>query len=281
MVRSQKAHSRRLTHLLRTGKAETDQQRAAYNQNVPARYAILGKMRYTTPMQERILIVDDEPKIVKLTRDYLEKDGYRVISAADGPSALTAARREKPDLIVLDLMLPGMDGWEVCRLLRRDSDTPIIMLTARSEESDQIVGLELGADDYVTKPFSPRTLVARVRALLRRSQGRLKPPPVIKAGALEIDLEARRATLDGSALQLTPNEFKLLARFASHPGQVLSREQLLDDLHGTSLDSFDRSVDSHIKNLRRKLEAGSRGGEGRQRMIETVYGEGYRFVEPL
>lgn len=241
----------------------------------------IWKMRYTNPMQELILIVDDEPKIVKLTRDYLEKDGFRVISAADGPSALASARREKPDLIVLDLMLPGMDGWEVCRTLRRDTDTPIIMLTARSEESDQIVGLELGADDYVTKPFSPRTLVARVRALLRRAQGRLQPPAVIRAGTLEIDLEARRATLDGNIVQLTPNEFKLLAQFANHPGQVLSREQLLDDLHGTSLDSFDRSVDSHIKNLRRKLESSPGRNASRQRIIETVYGEGYRFVEPL
>lgn len=227
-------------------------------------------------MQELILVVDDEPKIVKLTRDYLEKDGFRVVSAGDGNAALSMARREKPDLIVLDVMLPGMDGREVCRALRRETDVPVIMLTARSEESDQIVGLEIGADDYITKPFSPRTLVARVRALLRRTQGRLKPSRVIRSGALEIDLESHRATLNQESLHLTPNEFRLLALFAQHPGQVLSREQILDQLHGEAFESFDRSIDSHIKNLRRKLE----NHPGAPRWIETVYGEGYRFTEP-
>jgi DNA-binding response OmpR family regulator len=222
-----------------------------------------------------ILVVDDEPKIVKLTRDYLEKDGYRVVSAADGPAALAAARRERPDLVVLDLMLPGIDGWEVCRILRHESGVPIIMLTARAEESDQVVGLELGADDYVTKPFSPRTLLARVRAVLRRSQGRTAPPQVIRAGTLELDLKAYRATLQGEALRLTPNEFKLLAVLARHPGQLFSREQLLDKVHGETGGSFDRSIDSHIKNLRRKLEANPTGA----RFIETVYGVGYRFIE--
>jgi two-component system, OmpR family, alkaline phosphatase synthesis response regulator PhoP len=226
-------------------------------------------------MQELILVVDDEPKILKLTRDYLEKDGFRVISAADGATALQMARREKPNLVVLDLMLPGMDGWEVCRALRRETDLPIIMLTARAEESDQVVGLELGADDYITKPFSPRTLVARVRALLRRAQGRLKPPAVVRTGGLEIDLESHRVLVDGEPIHLTPNEFRLLVALAQHPGQLFSREQLGDHLHGASFDSFDRSIDSHIKNLRRKLEA----DPAHPRFIETVYGEGYRFME--
>ena len=225
-------------------------------------------------MNERILIVDDEPAILKQTRDYLEKDGFQVISAGDGSSALAAARREKPDLIILDLMLPGIDGREVCRILRRESDTPIIMLTARAEESDQIVGLELGADDYVTKPFSPKALVARVRAVLRRAQGQLRPSPFIRAGELEIDLEGHSASLSGTALHLTPKEYKLLAVLAQHPGQLFSREALVEHLSGSALDNFDRSVDSHIKNLRRKLES----DPTHPRYIETVYGEGYRFI---
>jgi two-component system, OmpR family, alkaline phosphatase synthesis response regulator PhoP len=226
-------------------------------------------------MQELILVVDDEPKIVKLTRDYLAKDGYRVISAADGLEALAMARREKPDLVVLDLMLPGMDGWEVCRTLRQESGIPIIMLTARSEESDQVVGLELGADDYITKPFSPRTLVARIRAVLRRAQGLLKPAAVIHAGDLEIDLDGHRVHMKGEPVHLTPNEFRLLSVLAQHPGQLLTREQLVDQMHGISLESFDRSIDSHIKNLRRKLEE----DQTHPVYIKTVYGEGYRFMD--
>lgn len=225
-------------------------------------------------MQERILVVDDEAKIVQLARDYLERDGFRVISAGDGVTALAMARREKPDLVVLDLMLPGMDGWEVCRALRREADTPIIMLTARAEESDQIVGLELGADDYVTKPFSPRALVARVRAVLRRAQGSVKTPNRIEQGGLIIDLAGHSVELDGEELHLTPNEFRLLATLAQHPGQTLSREQLLDELHGAAYNRFDRSVDSHVKNLRRKLEVDL----AQPRFIETVYGIGYRFI---
>jgi DNA-binding response OmpR family regulator len=228
-------------------------------------------------MDERILVVDDEAAILRLTRDYLEKDGFRVISASDGPGALAAARQEKPDLIILDLMLPGLDGREVCRQLRREMDTPIIMLTARAEESDQIAGLELGADDYVTKPFSPKALVARVRAVLRRAQGRLRPYPVlqeiIRSAGLEIDLKSHRVKLNSVLLQLTPKEFKLLTLLAQHPGQLFSREQLVEQLGGTALDSFDRSVDSHIKNLRRKLET----DPNQAHWIETIYGEGYRF----
>jgi DNA-binding response OmpR family regulator len=225
-------------------------------------------------MHELILVVDDEPKVAQLARDYLEKNGFRTLSAGDGPTALALARRERPDLIVLDLLLPGMDGREVCRALRRESNVPVIMLTALAEESDQVAGLELGADDYVTKPFSPRTLVARVRALLRRAQGRVQAQAVLRAGGLEIDLAGHRAALDGEGLHLTPTEFRLLAALARHPGQTLSREQLLDSLHGAALPGFDRSVDSHIKNLRRKLE----NDPDRPPFIETVYGVGYRFL---
>jgi DNA-binding response OmpR family regulator len=224
-------------------------------------------------MPPLILVVDDEPKVARLARDYLEKNGFRVTTAADGQSALTIARREKPDLVILDLMLPVLDGREVCRILRRENDVPIIMLTALSEEIDQVTGLEIGADDYITKPFSVRALVARVRALLRRTRGEMKPPRILYTGGLEIDLEKYSVSFDGSPLKLTPNEFKLLYLLASHPGQTLTREQLLEDLHGAA-SSIDRSVDSHIKNLRKKLESAS--GESR---IETVYGVGYRFLE--
>ncbi|MFN8413413.1 MAG: response regulator transcription factor [Anaerolineales bacterium] len=222
---------------------------------------------------QTILVVDDEPKIVRLARDYLEKNGYRVVTATDGQSALTTARREKPDLIVLDLMLPILDGREVCKILRRESDVPIIMLTALAEEVDQITGLEIGADDYITKPFSPRALVARVRAMLRRAHGEVKLPAIIRSGALEIDTEKYLAMLNSKPIQLTPNEFKLLTLLAGHIGQTLTREQLLEDMHGAT-SSVDRSVDSHIKNLRKKLEVDSNSPS-----IETVYGIGYRFVE--
>ncbi|HMU91945.1 MAG TPA: response regulator transcription factor [Anaerolineales bacterium] len=228
---------------------------------------------YTAPMSEIILVVDDEPKITRLARDYLEKNGYHVLTASDGQSALATARREKPDLIVLDLMLPNMDGREVCKILRRESDVPIIMLTALAEEIDQVTGLEIGADDYITKPFSPRALVARVRALLRRSKGGIKTPTTIRIGGLEIDSEKYSVTLNGTPIKLTPNEFKLLSILASRPGQTLTREQLLEDLHGAA-SSIDRSVDSHIKNLRKKLEA-----ESDSPSIETIYGIGYRFIE--
>jgi DNA-binding response OmpR family regulator len=224
-------------------------------------------------MTPLILVVDDEPKVARLARDYLEKNGFRVLTAADGQAALTIARREKPDLVILDLMLPHIDGREVCRILRRESDVPIIMLTALSEEIDQVTGLEIGADDYITKPFSPRAMIARVRALLRRTRGDIKAPTLIRSGGLEIDTEKHNVTFNGSPIKLTPNEFKLLHLLASRPGQTLTREQLLDDLHG-SASSFDRSVDSHIKNLRKKLETAS--GDA---MIETVYGIGYRFNE--
>ncbi len=224
-------------------------------------------------MSQLILVVDDEPKITRLARDYLEKNGFRVLTVGDGQSALATARREKPDLIILDLMLPAMDGREVCRILRRESDVPIIMLTALSEEIDQVTGLEIGADDYITKPFSVRTLVARVRALLRRTHGHVQVSNIIRAGGLEIDPVKYSVTFNGAPIKLTPNEFKLLYLLASRPGQTLTREQLLDDLHGAA-SNMDRSVDSHIKNLRKKLETAA--GES---LLETVYGIGYRFIE--
>mgnify|MGYP001000858835 FL=1 len=223
-------------------------------------------------MSQLVLVVDDEPKAARLARDYLEKAGFRVLTAADGQAALLMARREKPDLVVLDLLLPLLDGREVCRLLRRESDVPIIMLTALSEEIDQVTGLEIGADDYITKPFSPRELVARVRALLR-TRGDVKAPTLIRVGGLAIDAGKYSVTFNGGPVHLTPNEFKILQLLASRPGQTLTREQLLDDLHGAA-SNLDRSVDSHIKNLRKKLEAACG-----QPMIETVYGVGYRFKE--
>ena len=226
-------------------------------------------------MQALILVIEDEPQIARLARDYLVKYGYRVLTAADGAAGLAMARREQPDLVLLDLLLPGMDGREVCRRLRAESAVPILMLTALADDTDQIVGLELGADDYVTKPFSPAVLVARVRAVLRRAAERATPS-VLSAGSLVIDTAAHSAAFAGRPLRLTPNEFKLLAALVRHAGQTLGREQLLDALHGpdaADLPGFDRSVDSHVKNLRRKLEAAGADAE----LIMTVYGVGYRL----
>jgi two-component system alkaline phosphatase synthesis response regulator PhoP len=226
-------------------------------------------------VNETILVVDDEPKIVKQARDYLERGGFRVIDAGDGKTALVRARSERPDLIVLDLNLPEMDGLDVCRALRRESDVPVIMLTARVEETDRLIGLELGADDYITKPFSPRELVARVRAVLRRVRGGVHQPGLIRAGDLEIDLEGHRVTRAGETIRLTRTEFNVLATLAQHPGQTFTRAQLLDRLHGVVYDGFDRSVDAHVKNLRRKLEP----DPAEPRYVLTVYGVGYKFTE--
>ena len=224
-------------------------------------------------MNELILVVDDEPKIVRLARDYLEQGGFRVLSSGDGNDALDVARREKPDLVVLDLSLPGMDGFDVCRALRRDSNVPIIMLTARVEEADRLIGLQLGADDYVVKPFSPRELVARVRAILRRVQAPDVDTGVIRVGALEIDRNGYQVSKDGRPVQLTPIEFGILATLAGRPGQTFTRAQLLNRLHTVDYDGFDRSVDSHIKNLRRKIEA-TPSDPG---YVLMVYGVGYKF----
>lgn len=227
-------------------------------------------------MTDLILVVEDEPKVAKLARDYLERGGYRVLVAGDGATALAAFRRDQPDLVVLDLNLPGMDGLDVCRAIRRESDAPIIMLTARVEELDRLIGLELGADDYISKPFSPRELVARVRAVLRRVRGGVQSPNLIQTGDLELDLKGHRALRGGLSIHLTRIEFDLLATLAQHAGQTLSREQLLERIHGdASVAGYDRSIDAHIRNLRRKIEADPSDPQ----IIQTVYGVGYRFSD--
>jgi two-component system alkaline phosphatase synthesis response regulator PhoP len=226
-------------------------------------------------MNELILVVDDEPRIVKQARDYLEHSGFRVVEAGDGKTVLALARRERPDLVVLDLNLPGLDGLDVCRALRRESDVPIIMLTARVEEADRLIGLELGADDYIAKPFSPRELVARVRVILRRVQGNLRQSGLLRAADLEIDLNGHRVTRAGEPIQLSRTEFNLLAILAQHPGQTLTRAQLVDRLHNAAYEGFDRSIDAHIKNLRRKLEP----NPSQPRYVLTVFGVGYRFTD--
>ena len=226
-------------------------------------------------MPKTILVIDDEPKIVEICRDYLVAAGFDVITASDGPQGLAAARRERPDLIVLDLMLPGMDGLDVCRELRREGSTPVIMLTARVEESDKLVGLELGADDYLTKPFSPRELVARVRTVLRRASGPAAPAEVIRAGALTLDRARYRARLPDREVALTPTEFEILAALAGQPGRIFSRAQLLTVARGVAFESYERAIDSHIRNLRRKIEP----SEGEPRYIITVHGVGYKFAE--
>jgi len=226
-------------------------------------------------MSKTILVIDDEPKIVEICRDYLVAAGFDVITASDGPQGLAAARRERPDLIVLDLMLPGMDGLDVCRELRREGSTPVIMLTARVEESDKLVGLELGADDYLTKPFSPRELVARVRTVLRRASGHAAPAEVIRAGALTLDRARYRARLPDREVALTPTEFEILAALAGQPGRIFSRAQLLTVARGVAFESYERAIDSHIRNLRRKIEP----REGEPRYIITVHGVGYKFAE--
>jgi DNA-binding response OmpR family regulator len=225
-------------------------------------------------MAKKILVIDDEPKIVEICRDYLKAGGYDVVSAADGPNGLSAIRREKPDLIVLDLMLPGMDGLDLCRQLRRESNVPVIMLTARVDEADKLVGLELGADDYITKPFSPRELVARVRTVLRRT-GEGGNLDVLRVGELTLDRERYVVILPGREETLTPTEFEILFTLASQPGRIFTRSQLLNAVHGVAFASYERAIDSHIRNLRRKLEI----SEDEPRYIVTIYGVGYKFIE--
>jgi two-component system, OmpR family, alkaline phosphatase synthesis response regulator PhoP len=221
-----------------------------------------------------ILVVDDEPKITRLVRDYLESAGFGVVTAADGREALMRARTERPDLVVLDLGLPGLDGLDVTRQLRRDGEVPIIMLTARDDETDRIIGLELGADDYVTKPFSPRELVARIRAVLRRHE-RSGTPDVLRAGALTLDMGRMRLEVDGRAVELTATEFALLAAMARQPGRVFTRSQLLDAIHGVAFESYERAIDAHVKNIRRKIETEPHD----PRHLLTVYGVGYRLAD--
>jgi DNA-binding response OmpR family regulator len=228
-------------------------------------------------MSSKILVVDDEIRIVRLVRSYLEQSGFTVVEANDGQTALIQARREKPDLVVLDLGLPGIEGLEVARTLRRERDTPIIMLTARIEDTDKIVGLELGADDYMTKPFNPRELVARVRAVLRRTSGVAPAAEVLRAGALVLDAGGHQATLDGRVLDLTPTEFELLAVLLQHPGRAFTRLELLDRVQGDAYEGYERTVDAHVKNLRAKL-----GDDPRHpRYVQTVFGVGYKLGAEL
>jgi DNA-binding response OmpR family regulator len=223
-----------------------------------------------------ILIVDDEPKIVRLGRDYLERAGFTVTSAADGEAAVASFRAQSPDLIVLDLGLPGRDGLDVTRAVRRESDVPIIMLTARGEESDKLVGLELGADDYMVKPFSPKELVARVRAVLRRAEGRAGPgAEILHASDLTLDIPRMRLTVGDRYVELTATEFQLLTALARQPGRIFTRAQLLDAVHGVAFESYERAIDTHIKNLRRKIEPDPR----QPRYLQTVYGVGYKLAE--
>jgi len=226
-------------------------------------------------MANRILVVDDEKQIVDIVKAYLEREGYRVIVAYDGKLAIDLARRDRPDLIVLDLMLPEISGWDVCRILRKESDVSIIMLTARDETTDKIVGLELGADDYVTKPFDPKELVSRVRAVLRRYEGRMESKSILNLADLSIDVEKRLVHRCEVNIELTPMEFKLLKVLAQSPGRVYSRMKLLDMIQGEAYEGYDRTIDSHIKNLRKKIE---RKPE-HPRYIITVYGVGYKFGE--
>jgi DNA-binding response OmpR family regulator len=224
-----------------------------------------------------VLIVEDEAKIVKLARDYLERAGFAVVSASDGQEALTAFHSARPDLGILDLGLPGMDGLDVLRELRRESNTPVIILTARGEESDRLVGLELGADDYVVKPFSPKELVARVRAVLRRVEGASAGgAEILRVADLVLDLPRMRLTVGGGPVELTLTEFQLLAALARQPGRIFTRAQLLEAVRGVAFESYERAIDTHIKNLRRKIEPNPR----QPRYLLTVYGVGYRMAEP-
>jgi DNA-binding response OmpR family regulator len=220
-----------------------------------------------------ILVVDDEPKIVELARDYLEHAGFSVVSAFDGTEALTRARTDAPDLIVLDLGLPKLDGLDVARALRRDSNVPIVILSGRADETDKLVGLELGADDYVTKPFSPKELVARVRAVLRRIDRPAPASDIIRASDVTLDVPRMRVRAGDRDVELTATEFQLLAALAREPGRVFTRSQLLDAVHGVAFESYERAIDAHVKNIRRKLESDPR----EPRYLQTVHGVGYRF----
>jgi DNA-binding response OmpR family regulator len=219
-------------------------------------------------MPKKILLVDDEPEILEICRDYLKASGYDVVIAKDGVQGLATFRREKPDLIVLDLMLPEMDGLDVCRTVRRESNVPIIMLTARVEETDKLIGLELGADDYMTKPFSPRELVARVKVVLRRASGD-STAEVIRVGSVSLDRTQYEVQIGKRVVTLTPTEFEIMATLMSQPSRIFSRNQLLNAAHGVAFESYERAIDSHIRNLRHKLEP--------DELIFTVHGVGYKF----
>lgn len=224
--------------------------------------------------QNSVLLVDDDAKLVKLLKIYFEKDGFIAYTAADGIDALMAVREHKPDIMVLDLMMPGIDGWEVCRRLRKNNDIPIIMLTARDEESDRLVGLELGADDYVTKPFSSKEVVARAKAILRRTNRTVLRKESIKIGGLSIDMDCYEVSRDGEVVELTPTEFKIVELLATNPGKVYSRLQIAEQVHGYTFEGYERTIDAHIKNLRRKLEVNPK----EPHYILTVYGMGYKIA---
>jgi len=224
-----------------------------------------------------ILVVDDEARLVALLEAYLKQEGFRVVSAENGRQAAEVARREKPDLIVLDIMMPEVDGLQFLREHRRRADTPVILLTARVEDEDRIVGLELGADDYLTKPFRPRELLARIRAVLRRSDGSVPPASSLQHRELRLDRERHQVTLAGREVDLTPSEFELLAALMSRPGRVFSRLELLERMQGIGYEGYERAIDVHVKNLRAKIEPDSRHPE----YVQTVYGVGYRLAEGL
>ena len=228
-------------------------------------------------MAQRILVVDDDKEIVRLVRAYLEQAGYRVFVAYDGEMALHTIRTERPDLVVLDLMLPGRDGWDITRIVRADptlAGIPIIMLTARVEDSDRIIGLELGADDYITKPFNPREVVARARAVLRRSAGEFAPPQIVQIGRLLMDLDRHEVQMDGQPVEFTPTEFELLRVLMQNAGHAFTRSELIEKGLGYTYEGLERTVDSHVKNLRRKIEPDPK----KPSYVQTVYGVGYRLV---
>ena len=227
------------------------------------------------PVPHTVLIVEDDPDTVKLVGLYLNRDGHKVLSARDGLDGLRVAREARPDLVVLDLMLPSLDGMEVCRALREESDVPIVMLTARVEERDRLAGLDLGADDYVTKPFSPRELAARVRAVLRRTtrDALEQGPEELEHGEIKVDLRRRSVRAGANKISLTPTEFRFLVLLMREPGRTFSRDQIIDLVFGYDFDGFDRTVDAHVANVRRKLEAHAAS----PRYIQTVYGVGYRW----
>jgi two-component system, OmpR family, alkaline phosphatase synthesis response regulator PhoP len=222
-----------------------------------------------------VLVVEDEIEIARVVRDYLERAGFEVIVVGDANSALASVRSARPDLLVLDLGLPGRDGLDVAREVRRRSDTPIVILTARGDESDRIVGLELGADDYVVKPFSPKELVARVRAVLRRSRTSVRDDEVLRVSDVQIDTAKMRVRVGDRTVDLTPTEFQLLVTLARQPGRVFTRAQLLDAVHGVAIESYERAIDAHVKNIRRKLEP----VPASPRYVQTVHGVGYRFAD--
>ena len=224
-------------------------------------------------MTKKILVIDDEEKIVTVLKAYLEQSGYQVVTAADGKGALAVFQREKPDFMILDLTLPGLDGLEVCRAVRRQSNIPILMLTARVEEADKLMGLELGADDYVVKPFSPREVVARVRTIFRRASGEAAQNEIIRVGNLEIDMDQHTVMVADHQVELTPTEFDILVVLARQPKRVFTRLQIMEQAQGNAFEGYERTIDAHIKNIRLKLEPNSKDPT----FIHTVFGVGYKL----